>query len=583
MPIFFNGRLLVTPTVESAIYDHGLAAAYPGLANNVVAIVGTSEGGIPKKAMHFDSPVIARRVLRSGEVLKAVEMAFNPSAESGSPARVAVVRVDEAVQSALTLQDDSANDVIELKSADYGAHTNGIRVTVEAGSLVGKRVTAQLDETYFTKDNLARTPFTVRYSGAEATATVAVDATSITLSAPAGAPSPTVLSLINYRSVRELCDAINAIPGFSAIAAIPTDMVQSKLDGMPATSCKSVDLPITANLQAIIDWFNTVCRELLIATRSDGALNVPADMTVTYLSGGSNGPAPTNDDWQSAFDTLQEIDVQWVVPLSSSETIWWMADAHVSFMSGPGKSERRAFVGGGIVEGTLANALTTVQDAAIALNSDRTALCFPPVVDIDDAGEPVTLPAYYLAALVAGGFAAMNFGNTMTNKTLKIKGLDPIIANPYDSDTLINSGVLAARKSRRGFIVSKAISTWLSNDHYNRVEISTGVALDYVARTVREAMEIFIGRKASPITLYEAISRAETTLRELARPEPVGVGVIVGDEANPAFRNITAEIQGDILRVWFECSPVVPINYVLVGIYTRAYSGTATAAIVSNG
>ena len=30
MSVFFNGRLLTTPSVESAIYDAGLAAAYPG-------------------------------------------------------------------------------------------------------------------------------------------------------------------------------------------------------------------------------------------------------------------------------------------------------------------------------------------------------------------------------------------------------------------------------------------------------------------------------------------------------------------------------------------------------------------------
>ena len=583
MSVFFNGRLLVTPTVESAIYDSGLATAFPGRANNVLAIVGTSEGGIPKTAMHFDSPVLARRALRRGECLRAVEMAFNPSAGSGSPARITVVRVDEAVQSALVLQDDSANDVIALKSVDHGAHTNGIRVTIEDGSLAGKRITAQHDKDYYTKDNVTRTPFTVRYSGGEATATVAVDATSITLAAPAANPAPTVLDFIDYRNVRELADAINAQPGFSAVVAIPTDPVQSTLDGLAAVSCKDVDRAITANLQAIIDWFNTVTRELLSATRPAGALAVPANLPGAYLSGGSNGPAPTNQDWQDAFDALQEVDAQWVVPLSSSETIWWMADAHVSFRSGPGKSERRAFVGGGIVSGTLADAIATAQTDAMALNSDRTALCFPPIVGLDDDDQPVTFPAYYLAAQVAGGFAAMNFGNTMTNKTLHLRGLDPIVANPYDTDTLINAGVLAARKSKRGYIVSKAITTWLSNDNYNRVEISTGAALDYVARTVREALEVFIGRKASPITLYEAISTTDSTLRELARPEPVGVGVIVGDEANPAFRNITAEIQGDILRVWFECSPVIPINFVLIGIHARAYSGQVTAAIVDNG
>jgi hypothetical protein len=171
----------------------------------------------------------------------------------------------------------------------------------------------------------------------------------------------------------------------------------------------------------------------------------------------------------------------------------------------------------------------------------------------------------------------MNPGNTMTNKILKVSGMSPLIANPVDTDTLITNGVLTLRKSRRGFVVAKAVPTWLANQNYNRVEISTGAALDYVARSVREALEIFIGRKASPITLYEAIETTESVLSELARPEPVGLGVIVGDTASPAYRGITAEIEGDILRVWFECSPVIPINYVLVGIYAKAYSGTASA------
>jgi hypothetical protein len=667
MSVFFNGRLLTTPSVESAIYDAGLATAYPGRANNVVAIIGTSEGGIPKQPMFFDSPVIARRSLRSGDLLRAVEMAFNPSAETGSPSRVAVVRVEEAIQSGLTLLDGNGNPVIALQSADYGAHTNGIRVTVESGSQAGKRVTVQHDNQYFTKDNLTRTPLTVRYSGIEATATVSVSATQVILRAPADTASPVALNLVSYRSIRELCDAINSQPGFSAVAQIPSALAQGVLDGFEPTSCKSVDLPLKADLQVVVDWFNTAARDMVIATRGATSLftvqytgegttatltitdtkvslkvdsDAPTEITVashptvtslvaaidavtdftatavqgdmvpsnnlglmdvvpcktsaitvhalqgapvnrtgTYMTGGGNGPAPVNQDWQDAFDALQAADVQWIVPISSNEYIWYMADAHVQFMSGPGKMERRCFVGGDIISGSLQQGISDAQDAAIALNSDRTALVFPPILAYTDDGVLTAMPAYFLAAQVAGGFAAMNFGNTMTNKTLKLQGLDPVVSNIYDSDTLINSGVCGIRKTQRGYIVSKAVTTWLSNDNYNRVEISTGVALDYVARTVREALEIFVGRKASPITLFEAISTTDSVLRELARPEPVGVGVIVGDEANPAYKNITAEIQGDILRVWFECSPVIPINFVLIGIYAKAYSGSASAVV----
>ena len=65
-----------------------------------------------------------------------------------------------------------------------------------------------------------------------------------------------------------------------------------------------------------------------------------------------------------------------------------------------------------------------------------------------------------------------------------------------------------------------------------------------------------------------AFSKTETTLAELARPEPSGPGVIAGNGFDPAFRNITVSISGDVMRVEFECSPVVPINFIPVVIYT---------------
>nr|MCU0383927.1 hypothetical protein [Cyclobacteriaceae bacterium] len=63
----------------------------------------------------------------------------------------------------------------------------------------------------------------------------------------------------------------------------------------------------------------------------------------------------------------------------------------------------------------------------------------------------------------------------------------------------------------------------------------------------------------------------------LALPEPQGPGVLAGDDESPAYRNIRARLEGDVLRVEFECSPVIPVNYVLVTIYAVPYSGAATA------
>jgi hypothetical protein len=57
----------------------------------------------------------------------------------------------------------------------------------------------------------------------------------------------------------------------------------------------------------------------------------------------------------------------------------------------------------------------------------------------------------------------------------------------------------------------------------------------------------------------------------------MGPEVLVGDENSPAYKNITAELEGDVLRVYFQCSPVIPVNYIPVGIAIVPYSGTASA------
>jgi hypothetical protein len=77
--------------------------------------------------------------------------------------------------------------------------------------------------------------------------------------------------------------------------------------------------------------------------------------------------------------------------------------------------------------------------------------------------------------------------------------------------------------------------------------------------------------------LSRAVSIAESTLRELSRAEPQGPGIIVGNDASPAYQNISAALEGDVLRVQFECSPVIPTNYVLATIFAVPFSGTATA------
>jgi len=239
-------------------------------------------------------------------------------------------------------------------------------------------------------------------------------------------------------------------------------------------------------------------------------------------------------------------------------------------MSGAGKMERRVFVGG---------AVGVARDDAIAaaklLNSDRTAYVWPGYYDFDATGTLTLYPPYLLASAIGGAFSGINPGEPLTNKSLTLYGMEVATRDPGDTDLLINGGVLAVRETPRGFKVVKSVTTWLNDGKYNRVEVSTGVATDYTARAVRLALEQFVGQKANPLNLERARSVTESALRELARPEPTGPGILAGDIDHPAYRNIKASIEGDVLRVEFECSPVVPLNYVLVTIHAVPFAAAA--------
>lgn len=571
MPVFFNGRLLTTPTSMSVVDDSGLANKNLTVGN-VVAVVGHSTGGKPNAPLRFGSPSQAKAALRGGELLKAIEKAFDPSSQTGAPSEVVAIRVNPAVQSALVLKDGSSADVISLASTDYGLYTNQIKVKIEAGSVAGKKPTTQFGNDYFTADNIAREAFEIQYSGAQATATMGVTNSTVTLQAPSGNTVATI-NLATFKTVQQLVDRINSTAGFlaSVLDGNGQKPALNGLDTVAAQDVKSAPYTARADLQALVDWFNSTGEGFVTATRVVNAGTLPANVGFTYLAGGSDGSV-TNTEWGNAFTVLQGVDAQWVVPVSPDESIHAMVDAHASFMSTVGKMERRAICG--------TNLATTDEDAILAaknLNSDRTSLTHIGFYDFNEEGERTLYPPYILAAQIAGAFSAVNPGTPLTNKTLKLRGLERDLRNPTDTDQLIKGGVLCVENTPNGYKVVQSISTWLVNDNYNRVEVSTGVCLDFTARNVRDGLDVLRGEKGTPLLLQRAVSIAQSKLKELSRPEPQGPGVLVGDEENPPFRNIEATLEADVLRVQYECQPAIGVNYVLQSIFAKAYVGSASA------
>lgn len=574
MTVFFNGRLYVTPAVVSAVDETAMLNTNLSVGN-VLAVLGSAGGGQPKTPLRFGSAAEARAVLRSGDLLKAVEKAFDPSAETGGPAQVVALRVDPATQATLTLSDAVATPVISLKSDGYGAFANTIGVKIEAGTVRGKKISVSMGADYFVGDNIGRRCLSINYTGAQVSATVAVSSTKIEVFAP-GATKVADIPFSEFDTIQKVVDRLNATPDVVASVLDTSGPIASAtLDPLASTSILNSARELTSDLQACVDWFNGASEGLLTATRLPAAAGVPVNIPFTFLSSGTDGTS-TTQDWQDAFTALQIVDVQWVVPISSNAAIHVMADSHCGYMSNVARMERRAVVG---------TALATTDEAAItaarALGSDRTSLVHIGFYDYDETGALKLYSPAVLAAVIAAAFSGCNPGTALTNKTLKLRGVERTLRNPTDTDQLILGGVLCVEATTTGFKVVKSISTWTTNSNYNRVEVSVGVATDHVARTVRNALEPLRGAKGSPQTLGQAVSRTDSALRGLAEPEPMGPGVLVGDADNPPFRNIKARLNGDVLRVEFEASPVIPVNYTLIVIHAVPYAGSASAAVAA--
>lgn len=572
MSLFYNGKLWVTPATMSKVDDSAYQSANLGVGN-YAAFIGTSAGGQPNTPLAFSSPAEAKAALISGPLLDAITKAFAPSTETGGPSTVYGLRVNPALQAGLTLKDAASAGCIVLASTDYGQWTNQIKVKVEAGSVSGLMVTTQYQNGYVTEDNIARNALTVQYTGAAATAVMSVTGTNITLQAPSGTTVATV-DLSSYSTYQQVVDYINTIAGFSSAVVDPKNINLPSANGFDyatAVSVKTTAYTLTANLQAVIDWLNSGNEGYVTATRAANAGTVPALLPFTYLSGGSNG-ATTTQEWSNALTTLQSTDVQWMTPVSTTPAIWAMTDAHCQFMSKFGRMERRAICG-------TALGTTDLQAIALAkaLNSDRTSLVHMGHYGYDVNGNLALFDASYTAAMLTGMFAGVNPGTALSNKPISVAGLERKLRNPTDTDPLILGGVLCIEDTKNGYKVVQSISTWLSDKKFNKVEQSCGWATDYTARTVRDALDVLRGQKNNQVNLGRAATITATALEALSVAEPVGPGVLAGDKANPPFLGITVTADGDTLSVAFQCSPVIPINYIPVSISLKVFTGTASA------
>lgn len=116
--VTFNGKTFVIPGMYS-IFDSSMT--YSKLSNSeskIIALIGESTGGEPNTVMFFNEPSAAKKVLKSGDLLKAANKAWNPVSKTkegldlGGADIIACIRVNQATQARRILNFSAETEAI---------------------------------------------------------------------------------------------------------------------------------------------------------------------------------------------------------------------------------------------------------------------------------------------------------------------------------------------------------------------------------------------------------------------------------------------------------------------------------------
>lgn len=374
-------------------------------------------------------------------------------------------------------------------------------------------------------------------------------------------------TVTTLRALRDLINVQIGVPFNSSTAVGHTltinianvDFLTADVD---ANTALAIDTPasavvgdIFANLWTVIDWINANS-QLISAAKASGATTPPATFAnAKFMTGGIEGTALATH-WQAALDQLKQVRVNSVVVLTGDAAVHAALEAHCSYMTVVGRSERDGFVG--IGSGTTASFTlkdkTTVKSEVLNLNSRHVRAFAQSIERYSPAGVKTSYPPWYFAALAAGAQSGSSVGTSLTHKYLNILGFDQDSTwNPVDdAEELIQAGLAFVENVEGvGRRLVRNVTTHLTSNNVAFTEGSVNEATNVSVYNFRTNLEFAVGKKGFAGTITAARSVAVNTL-----------GLLVDGEILTAYRSLNIELVVDVMEVSVEIAPVIPINFV---------------------
>ena len=595
-PKAYNARPHVTTE-----YDDSALTNQASESEKNILLLGSATEGNPNNVYEVKSSQQARAIFGSGDLVNAMELIWNPDGDFFQNGGIVYAkRVENAEQASLT------KGPITFTSRIYGARANKIGVSLTKDAISNAyNLQVRYDPKTYTNNytnlgNIAE----VYYGGHQATAKAygykveGSDARATKFTLATGDSASNLSELVSfdltkdaYDTMEKLLVAINAIPGFQASVVKPcANIPTSYLDlttGSGFVTIGDEDNP-TLIKSFYGDLINSVKNDPYISIDVN-RLGEPTNVTATpsadgvsisaqpqnislqvfqdeYLSGGTDGHVPVS--WADQFKAAHGNNVYYIVPLTSEANIHAELQEFLNEENVLGYNYM-AFVGGGYNED-----FNEILNRQLALRSNRIGLVANSGTYTSLSGREIHIPAYMMAAYVAGVASSLPIGSAVTNKYLSLVSLDQNFSGD-ELDQLDENGVIAIedvvnRNTSGGFRIVEDVTTYNSTNEPVKNLISLQELTDFLFDDLRIYLEEnFIGTPVHQVTGSLISSFVEAFLQKRVKS-----GLLASYDRS----SIQATISGNQAYVSFECAPARELRQIVVeGVYTNFTSSTSNA------
>lgn len=522
-------------------------------SDKVVMLIGSAKGGKPNTVYKVRNYIQAKQIFRGGELLDALEMAWNPSGETAGAGDILAIRVEDAQNAKFT------KGVVTFSSKLYGDEANEIQVELATESLAGVdsrnlTVTYAPDNYEYTYRNLG-TIFTVTYSGEKAYAGIEVADNKLNVytgDAEESASKTTFqLGEGKYAKANVLVNAINNIGGFKASmpAGYDKNINTRGLDDLEkteVTSKKTVVTGFLADLQKQLEY------DEYISVEVSGEAEVE-DFELTNLTGGDDGVVP--ESWFDKISLFANEGGYYLVPLTDKPAVHAEALAFVKDRTENG-DPMRTIVGSGNDESPekLLNRASNLRDGRAML------VGFSGTKNLND-GRIKKVPAYMSAAQVAGLASGLAIGEAITFKQINMANLSTV----YDGaqlDTLNSGGVVMAEfvrnRSNTKFRLVDDVTTYNDNSDPVRNQMAVGESNDFLVSELKIMLdESYIGTRVIDISASLIKNSVQSFLDQKKRDNEI-------QDYNA--EEVQVVIDGEVANISMVVYPIRSLKKVVVSL-----------------